>query len=600
MIRPRRALAALGLAGALIVVVPPVALAAGTDRGLVVEITDPGTVTTSTPTLRGTVKAGQALLNLTAPTVKTITLRVVPAAGGAAVATTTQSPERPAPVSFTWSPNLARNGNYSFTAEATGSGTLGLANASGDNSQAFAVAAPARAPQQVSATVNADGGVTISWAPNTEADILGYRVFRSDPGSDQYFQIGVPIGIAHTTCSARCLLIDPTTAALGGEYRYQVLAFRAGPTEPIGSPASRPATASVPPPVPTTTIPADGSGAVPGPGGTPGTTAPPAVGSAKGPAISKFLANQPPAQPPPPPKILEAPDTGFNPELPFGALPEEDLEEEPGELEAVLPPDSLALGSDADQITQGRPLVPIAAGLFLLVLAGHLRLLSSRLRFPARGGVGPMSVAQSTIGASTAGRGGRDYDDLPSPRPATGRGPTDSGRNRARINQPRPTVTLLGPSGSQPKSTASDRPDPQGYSAAYPAAAYSTTTRSPRARRSSVVDSSRDDEPEVSPNPDASPFTRGGRKRPARAGRFNSGYSEADLEAEAKAVDEAFAADPDRNARTRSRRRSESGPSRAAKSDEAQRRPVPAGVAAGAGDPWFGSDPWAPDTSGRD
>ncbi len=377
MSRLRRLLVAAGtvIVSTTVLVGP----AAAADRGLIVELDGPGaTETSSSPSVTGRVKAGDALLNLTPPQVQTITLRVVPAGGGPAVASTTQSPNREAPVSFSWTPSIPRNGNYRIEASASGTATLGLANASGDATRDFAVAAPPKPPQQVSAVVNPDGSVTVSWARNTEADMLGYRVFRMDPGLGTFYQVGPKDGIAHTACATRCELRDDSTATLGGDYGYQVLAFRAGPSQPLASAPSKTVSASVP--VPTTTMP-PGDPAAPGaaPGAPPVTK--PALGSARGPAISNFLAAQPPAKPPPPPKVLEAPDTGFSRELPFGAIP--DTEEEPGEEEAVIPEDAEEIMGE-DAVSQGQPLVPVAAGLILLVIAGHLRLFMSRSR-PAPG-----------------------------------------------------------------------------------------------------------------------------------------------------------------------------------------------------------------------
>lgn len=469
----RRSSAVVGATWLLSLAVASPVLAA-TDNGLVVEFTGPtASGTNSSPTVSGQVVAGEARIELGPREVETITLKIVPSAGGAPVASVTQSPGSPVPVSFTWRPSIPINGNFRVEATATGTATLLLVAqpVSGDATRDFSVAAPARAPQRVTASANEDRSVTVSWDRNTEADILGYRIFRRDPGSDTFFQVGPRIGMDHRTCGARCEFADAGTVAVGGDYAYQVLAFRGGPTEPVPSSPSQTATINVP--APTTTVVAD-------PGGSPdapGTGAPGAPGVAKtpAPAISSFLANRPPPKAPPAPKILEAPDTGFNRELPFGAAPDEIAladEEEPGESEAVLPPDTLALGSD-DTLNQGRPLVPVAAGLLLLVLAAHMRLFVSRTRPSVVSRTRPPGVA-------------RPVPEPPEPRrfsPSATRtsvARTSVARKAATAVTP-PTVTVL-PAGStassrqSPSRTSfpSDRPvaDPSASAARSPAGPF--------------------------------------------------------------------------------------------------------------------------------
>ncbi len=388
--------------GAAAMLFGPAIPARAAENGLVVEMSGPAAnLVSGNPTVRGTVRASSGGLNLTTPQVDSIAMEVVTVPGDVVVASTRQTPGRQVPVDFTWTPVIPVNGNFKVRALASGKATLGLAAVSGDATRNFSLSVPPKPPQQVTASVNGDGTVVISWARNTEADILGYKIFRSDPGSDALFQIGAPEGFAHTACKARCELTDPSVAAIGGQYTYKVLAFRVGPTAPLASAASTPASATVP--LPTTTTGPTEPGA---PAGGPGTTAgapKPAVGSARGPAISSFLANQPPPKPPPPPRILEPPDTGFARDLPFGALPESELED-PGPAEAVPPLDTLPVGSDLDEVSQGSPLVPVAAGLLLLMVAAHMRVFINRTR-PGSDKPPPIELRQSSplVAANGAG-----------------------------------------------------------------------------------------------------------------------------------------------------------------------------------------------------
>ncbi|MDQ3898813.1 MAG: hypothetical protein M3326_16495, partial [Actinomycetota bacterium] len=71
------------------------------------------------------------------------------------------------------------------------------------------------------------------------------------------------------------------------------------------------------------------------------------------------------------------PDPGFKGTLPFGAHPPGDELEE-GAPEAVPP--RRGPGTVSSRIGSGRPLVPVAGGLVLLLLAMHMRLLNRRIK----------------------------------------------------------------------------------------------------------------------------------------------------------------------------------------------------------------------------
>lgn len=369
-----RRLAAAGSVGLLLVVWTNPSSAA--DNGFVVTITQPtATVGTSAVHVTGDVRAG-AGLQLTTPRVEKIDMQVF--LGETLVTSASSQRDSFAPETFDFTGTLSRNGNYRVVVSATGTTTAGLGTASGDASKTFALAAPPAAPQGVTAKVNDDRTVTVSWTRNTEPDVLLYRVFRTDPGATQEGEVGSATGISHSSCSAKCTFTDAALLG-GGSYQYQVLAFRPNPVDasrPIASASSRAASTQVPELV-TTTLPPELGGPAPGTPGAPATTQVPGAAVRRG--ISTFLASQPAPKPPPAPKILEPPDTGFNPDLPFGARPESD-DVEPGEEQAQTP--TLPSGGESEQVGQGRPLVPVAAGLILLLLAAHIRTLMKRSNHP--------------------------------------------------------------------------------------------------------------------------------------------------------------------------------------------------------------------------
>ncbi len=271
---------------------------------------------------------------------------------------------------------LPLNGPY--TAEVVGKPNGLLAGEASKASRSFAVAAPAARPVLAAPKVTDARNVELSWSRNTEPDMLYYAVFRKDPGASKSFQVGGKV--AHPPSGSRVTFVDTTTSGVpGGEYSYQVVAVRKGAsgsadTEKLSEPSAAGA-ATLPVTVTTssTTVPAPGT-----PPAGPTTTVKP--GAAAGIDLSGFLSSR--SQPVTLPAITvpEPPDTGFAGSLPFGARPPgEELEE--GEAEAVPPRRSP--GSSVISVDAGRPLVPVAGGLVLLLLALHMRLLGRRVREPA-------------------------------------------------------------------------------------------------------------------------------------------------------------------------------------------------------------------------
>jgi hypothetical protein len=281
------------------------------------------------------------------------------------------------PCRFSWSVNLPLNGPYQLKATATETLILGgLGGGTKEATRSFSVAAPPARPAMDKPTVTDGRNVDLSWSRNTEGDMLYYALFRRDPGSSSFNRVG---GNIPQKSSGKITFSDTTTSAFnGGEYSYQVVAVRKGAsgtadTEAKSEPSGA-GVASVPPP-PTTSTSAPAGPGVPG-GAVPSTAGPTTTvkpGSAGGVDLSGFLSSRPPAVPLSPITIPEPPDTGFNSNLPFG--PGEELEE--GEAEAVPPRDRTSVISRLDN---GRPLVPVAGGLVLLLLALHMRLLNRRIK----------------------------------------------------------------------------------------------------------------------------------------------------------------------------------------------------------------------------
>jgi len=318
-------------------------------------------------TVSGRAESANTLLNY----VKRVTLTIKDRAPFTVECTTQPCP-------FKWTPSLPLNGPYEVNVAAVEAvNVLGTEGETFRQGRRFAVAAPAARPVLDTPKVTAGRTVELSWSRNTEPDMLYYAVFRRDPGASKSLQVGGKI--TQPPPGSRPAFTDTTTSGFsGGEYGYQVVAVRKGAsgtadTEALSEPSALAAAAV---PAPPTTVPSP----VPAPGAPsagPATTVKP--GAAAGVDLSGFLSSR--AQPVTvsPITVPEPPDTGFSGNLPFGAgLPSEELED--GEAEAVPPRD--ARGSSVVGLDASRPLVPVAAGLVLLLLAMHLRVLARRVKAP--------------------------------------------------------------------------------------------------------------------------------------------------------------------------------------------------------------------------
>ena len=284
------------------------------------------------------------------------------------------------PCSFSWTVSRPANGRYDLKLVATQALPLvGTPGPAIERSRTFYVAAPAAKPVLDQPTVNEARNTELSWSRNPEPDMLYYAVFRKDPGGSKYLPVGS--AVPQPKSGTKVSFTDTTTSAFtGGDYNYQVVAVRKGAggdwPEEIASEPSSVRTAAVPaPPTTTSTTVAGAPPGSPPPSAAPTTTVKP--GTSAGVDLSGFLSTR--SQPISLPAITvpEPPDTGFQGTLPFGARPPgEELEE--GPEEAVLPDD--APRSIISRISPGRPLVPVAGGLVLLLLAMHMRVLNHRIK----------------------------------------------------------------------------------------------------------------------------------------------------------------------------------------------------------------------------
>ena len=290
-------------------------------------------------------------------------------------------------VSFKWQlPGLAYNGPY-------------VVNATADHCQCSAsrpdrprsppggsgMAADPAAPGDVRAEPGGDRNVDLSWQRNPEPDILYYQVSRKDGGGNFSHR-----GDVRHPASGRPAFTDTSTSGTaGGEFAYRVVAVRKGASgddthDEHARGASGEKSVTVAPP-PTTVAP-----------GTPGAEIKPAGTDTN---IGGYLAGQPGALPSPKPMFIDLPDTGFEGSLPFGQLPGEDMSE-PGEGEEAIP--ATLETRRLQEFNRGRPLIPIAAGAILLLLAAHLRLFNKRLKTDGRAaGARPPSSSPPSTPPST-------------------------------------------------------------------------------------------------------------------------------------------------------------------------------------------------------
>lgn len=320
--------------------------------------------------------------------------------------------------------SLPFNGAYRATVTVTfeDRGPLGVVidEGSTEDVEDFTVNAPPVNPTGVKTVVDAASrAVTVSWAANTEPDMLFYVVQRAKGGSTDFAQVGG--AISHPTTQ----FVDTTTAEAGGEYRYQVVAVRQSAVKDEGissdpSVLSADSTATVPdPPVPPTTAAGAGPGTTvaAGAAGTASTlpaNSPGALTTSGKVDLNGFTNVQSQSQRRTP-RTIPPPDTGFQGTLPFAAQPdqEEGEVEEGGELAelAADSPQFRELGEGDEAADRQRTMAFFAAGLLATVLLMHVLWVKSevkRVPLEALAPEGPLPLANrpgSQRGEITAARG---------------------------------------------------------------------------------------------------------------------------------------------------------------------------------------------------
>ncbi|HEX3621989.1 MAG TPA: hypothetical protein VHT97_06720, partial [Acidimicrobiales bacterium] len=387
----RRSGAAAAAVTALLTLVPSAASRAGAaDGGPVITLDQPAAASTSASST--VTIAGSASTDLPIYQMKEVVLSV----GGQTSPVTTCTGNAACP--FSWKATLASNGPYTVTAKATETAILLGTPLTTTQTRSFSVDAPPAKPVLDPPTVTDTRTVQLSWSRNTEPDMLYYAVFRKDPAGTKFLQVGSKV--VQPPSGKSVLFTDTTTTFNGGDFTYQVVAVRKGATADTekSSDPSTAATASVPPPPTSTTV------TVPGGSTGPGTTAKP--GPPAGVDLNGFLDTRSAPISVPPITTPDPPDPGFQSTLPFGARPAAgDVEDGSGDPAAVAPANRST--SVVSSGVSGRPLVPVAAGLILLMLAMHMRILNRRLKPVAEGDL-PVDLPVPPVGPPSRRRAGKD------------------------------------------------------------------------------------------------------------------------------------------------------------------------------------------------
>lgn len=260
---------------------------------------------------------------------------------------------------------LPCNGDYELAAKVTYDKPLAagvsLSEEVQDETFRFGVAIPPAAVKGLKATYEPEGKkVKLTWSPNSEPDIIGYRIERNPPGPDGFKPLA---GTVADTTFTDTLDVDE-------EHRYRVVALRPGPgaSEIAGEPSSL---VTAGPDRPEPTVP-DTTLLRPPP--------PAAAGRTGSGAKTNTGATAPQVRRGPVTTI----DDGFGKTLPFDPSQTTSIPDAP----AVPPEDAAVLAIDdarSDLDDRRATLIPIAGGLALLMAAVHMRLLSKRAAEPELG-----------------------------------------------------------------------------------------------------------------------------------------------------------------------------------------------------------------------
>ena len=310
---------------------------------------------------------------LTAP----ITLKV----SGAHASISASAPPEESPQTVSFPVKLAYNGAYSATITATGRqrGIVGLGpEETATQTIDFLVAAPATPPTGVKAVVDAASrAVTVTWKANPEPDLIRYEVKRAKGTSNDFTVLAKPK-------AGDTSYLDASTASGGGDYRYLVVAVRAGvpgdeelTSDPSALTADAVAKVPDPPPPPTTAAPAvagtpaAGAGTASSvPAGSPGAVATPGKVDLSGFDTVRGQTRSVT------PRTVPLPDPGFQSTLPFPSVASDGtLDDEQGGGDAELAADGTQyreLGAESSSDSRARTMTFFAAGLLATVLLMHV------------------------------------------------------------------------------------------------------------------------------------------------------------------------------------------------------------------------------------
>lgn len=256
---------------------------------------------------------------------------------------------------------LPCNGDYELAAKVTYAepvaAGVSLSEEVEDETFRFGVAIPPAEVKGLEATYEPEGKkVKLTWSPNSEPDIIGYRIERNPPGPDGFKPL--PGTVVDTTFT--------DTLDIDEEHRYRVVALRPGPgaSQIAGEPS---ALVAAGPDGPEPTVP-DATLLRP----------PPAATGRSGSGAKTNTVPQARRGP------VTTIDDGFGKNLPFDPSQTTSIPDAP----AVPPEDAAVLAIDdnpSDVDGRRATLIPIAGGLALLMAAVHMRLLSKRAAEPELG-----------------------------------------------------------------------------------------------------------------------------------------------------------------------------------------------------------------------
>ena len=346
--------------------------ASGTTPAAAITFTSPatdGATMTSPATLSGTVQVTSGVIDSIDITVRWTDTASRPPAAHPTQETTITPPQGPN-ASWSFTPQPAANGRYTVTVVATTTQSGATVSDQTTASRSFVLDVPPATPTGVKATADAAQRTAhITWAPNTEPDLVGYEVVRAGPGPTDTGKVLAGVVAPQTDYTDTQVATEPA-----GTYRYTVAAVRqsgdgskadfSGQSAEASVAFTTPPKAQAPPP-PTTQAPSKPGSSQAGGSNHPGTTAgaaPLVLPAAGHVPLSEYqrLVNQAQAST----VTTEPPDPGFNNKLPYQPQVTHQVVQMPG---AAL--ESGTLGA-ADQ-SQGirRTAEFVAGALMLAVLA---------------------------------------------------------------------------------------------------------------------------------------------------------------------------------------------------------------------------------------